>query len=164
MSLDFPYQIVTFLDTEPEHNEPVYAGEHGWYPQLALKRRFTLNGIDERQLIELLEEFFSHTPSLNIETGELLKPERMPVRVIDITNQDELMALHRTLLAALGQTIISRYPERDGDNYYAHITAEHKDEVVIPTSEYTHRHFSLANVWLLKDVDTANSVAYKKIR
>lgn len=41
MNLDFPYQLTTFLDEEPAIGEPVYYGENGWYPQIALKRRLS---------------------------------------------------------------------------------------------------------------------------
>ena len=164
MQLEFPYQIVTFLSEEPKLGEPVYYGENGWFPQLALKRRFKLNGKNEEDLAQSIKEFFNKVGRKDIITGELVRPERMPVRVIDIVNQDILKDLHIQLIDSLGDSIISRYPERDGENYYAHITAEYDNKFVIPVEEYTNRKFSLNNVWLLKDVADENSIAYIKIK
>ena len=164
MDLEFPYQIVTFLGREPQSGEPVYYGEKGWYTQLALKRRFKLQDIDESQLIQLLQPFSESAGQLIIKTGPLVKPERMPVRVIDIENQSELISLHKQLIARLNGDIISRYPDREGDNYYAHITAEHSGALTIPTDDYTDREFTLYNIWLLKDIGDENSIAYIKLR
>ena len=164
MQLEFPYQIVTFLDKEPEPNEPVYYSSNGWYPQLALKRRFKLVQTNEESLVESLKEFFGKRDSTNIETGALIRPDLMPVRVIEIINQAELKDLHTELIEHLRVMITSRYPDREGENYYAHITAEYNDEFVFPVDEYTNREFPLDNVWLLKDVDDENSLAHIKIK
>ena len=164
MNLEFPYQIVTFLDREPQFGEPVYYGENGWFAQLALKRRFKLQDIDTSQLIQLLQPFFDHERKINIVTGSLKKPEHMPVRVIDVRNQSELKSLHKQLLACLNGDTISRYPDREGDNYYAHITAEYGNEFVIPVDKYLNKEFAFDNVWLLMDIDDENSKAYIKIK
>lgn len=162
MDFEFPYQIVTFLGREPQEGQPVYYGDNGWYAQLALKRRFKLKDIDESQLVQILQPFFDK--DISIQTGDLIKPERMPVRVIDIKNQDTLKSLHQQLMTRLNDGIISRYPDRDGDSYYAHITAEYDNEFVIPVEDYTNKIFTLDNIWILKDVGDENSRAYIKIR
>lgn len=162
MKLEFPYQIVTFLDREPQAGEPVYYGDDGWFAQVALKRRFKLQGIDESQLVQLLQS--TVTGDIPIKTGLLMKPERMHVRVIDIENQDEIRSLHRKLVTKLGDNVISRYPDREGINYYAHITAEYDGEFVIPVDNYADKEFELNNVWLLKDIEDENSRAYIKIK
>lgn len=159
----FPYQIVTFIDNEPVVDEPVYYSKNGWYPQVALKRRFALNGINEDMLVELVRSFFKRHGEIIFEAGELVKPERMPVRVIDIKNQIELRELHSRLIDELKDAIVSRFPERDGENYYAHITAEHEGRLVIPVDDYIQRTLRPKNIWLLKDVNGPNSQAYIKI-
>jgi hypothetical protein len=164
MNLEFPYQIVTFLDREPQAGESVYYGENGWFAQLALKRRFKLNGIDASQLVQLLRPFFDHESKIKIITGSLAKPKHMPVRVIDIKNQSELKSLHKQLLARLNGDIESRYPDREGENYYAHITAEYANNFVIPVDIYSNKEFTIDNVWLLMDIDDENSKAYIKIK
>ena len=164
MNLEFPYQIVTFLDREPQNGEPVYYGENGWFAQLALKRRFKLNGIDVSQLVQLLRPFFDHENKIKIITGSLTKPKHMPISVIDIKNESELKSLHKQLLEHLNGCIISRYPDREGENYYAHITAEHDNTFVIPVDQYSNKEFTIDNVWLLMDIDDENSKAYIKIR
>ncbi len=164
MQFEFPYQIVTFLDEEPRLNEPVYYGDHGWYPQMAIKRRFKLDGITEDKFVEELKDFFSKTKMPVISTGDLIKPERMPVQVIHIDNQTELKNLHEDLLNNFRAKIISRYPDREGKNYYPHVTAEYDGRFVIPADEYTNKSFEINNIWLLKDVDDENSLAYRKIR
>lgn len=164
MQLEFPYQIVTFLGKEPVLNEPVYRGKNGWYPQIAFKRRFKLNRTDEEDFVRSLKEFFNQFGTTDIVTGALVEPERMPVRAIDIVNQDTLKQLHSRLIAALGEKITSRYPDREGENYYAHITAEFNNSLIIPVDEYINNKFALTNVWLLKDVGDENSLAYIKIQ
>lgn len=164
MQIEFPYQIVTFLDREPKLGEPVYYGERGWYPQVALKRRFKLNQIDEESFVELLRKIFSQFDGTDIVTGTFLKPERMPVQVIDIVNQDTIKQIHFEIISTAGESIISRYPDREGKNYYAHITAEYNNKYVIPVDEYVNKRFTLDNLWLLKDVGDENSLAYIKIK
>lgn len=164
MSLEFPYQIVIFLNKEPQPNESVYYGENGWYPQMTIKRRFKLDGISEEEFIEGVKKFFENIELPVVTTGELAKPDRMPVQVIDIKNQDEMKSLHQSLLETFKNEITSRYPDRENDNYYAHITAEYNGELVIPTEEYTNKEFRTENIWLLKDVTDENSLAYIKIR
>jgi len=163
MQADFPYQIVTFLDDEPKQKEPVYYGAHGWYPQLALKRRFKLNHVSEEYFIAKLKEFLSNISELTVFTGEPVKPEHMPVHVISVKNQEELKSFHNKLLDYFANEIISKYPEREGQNYYPHITAEYNGKHVISTDKYTDRAFNTKNIWLLKDVDDDNSQAYIKI-
>lgn len=163
MYLEFPYQIVTFIGKEPTQGEPVYNGSNGWYPQVAIKRRFKITGIQEDQFIEELRSFFTHYQLPHIETGALVKPERMPVRVIHIVNQSDLKTLHSDILLAFSDSIASRYPEREGDNYYPHITAEYDGTFVLPVEEYERKAFPISNIWLLKDLADANSVAYIKI-
>tara|TARA_B100001250_G_C19528560_1_gene669281 strand:- start:192 stop:686 length:495 start_codon:yes stop_codon:yes gene_type:complete len=164
MELEYPYQIVTFFNKEPEQNESVYYGTHGWYPQMALKRRFKLNGTTEEQFIEELKSFFVKTNVIKIHTGELIKPERMPVHVIHINNQDEIKKLHEKILNKFGSSMTSRYPDREGKDYYPHVTAEYNGKFVIPVYECTNKTFDLNNVWLLKDVEDENSLAFVKIR
>lgn len=164
MQLEFPYQIVTFLNTEPEINEPVYYGIHGWYPQMTIKRRFKLNGISEEDFVNKLKTYFNDTTGLEIATGELVKPERMPVQVVHINNQREIRNLHNEFIDKFTHEIISRYPDREGENYYPHITAEYSGKFVIPIDDYTNKEITTSNIWLLKDVGDENSLAYTKIR
>jgi hypothetical protein len=73
--MEFPYQLTAFLDSEPQVGEPVYQGERGWYPQIALKRRFKIDKITEKELFDKLELYCSSYPTFTIQTGELTKPE-----------------------------------------------------------------------------------------
>lgn len=163
MELEFPYQIVTFLDNEPSRGESVYNGENGWYPQVTLKRRFKLENISEHKFIDELKAFFESIDYLSIITDALTKPERMPVQVIHIANQEDLKQLHNRLLEQFSAKITSRYPNREGDNYYPHVTAEFENKFVIEVDKYSHKEYKLKNVWLLKDLEDENSVAYTKI-
>lgn len=163
MEREFPYQIVTFLNEEPTQSEPVYNGPHGWYPQVALKRRFKITNISEDQLFKTLQNFFSSYELPRIKTDTLTKPERMPVQVIHIANQDEIKTLHSDILHAFPGSIVSRYPEREGDNYYPHVTAEYGGAFVIPVKDHEHKTFPITNIWLLKDLTSDDSIAYTKI-
>lgn len=162
MPLEFPYQIVAFLDQQPSIGEPVYYGEHGWYPQLAIKRRFKTNGIEEGELNQKLQTYFEAIPSLSIRCNNLTRPDRMPVEVIEVEQTPEILSLHLGITAMLGDNIISRYPERDGANYYPHITAEYNGKSVIKSDDYTNKDFAIKALWLLKDMADENSIAYAR--
>lgn len=88
----------------------------------------------------------------------------MPVRVIHIENQSELKSLHQQLIMRLNGDIASRYPDREGNDYYAHITAEYNGKFVVDPGVYTNKEFTLNNIWILKDLGNENSLAYIKIK
>lgn len=158
MRENFPYQVVAFLGTRPELNEPVYSGSRGWFAQIALKRRFTLDGSPESEVIDRLKDFCETQEPLDISVGGLIKPERMPVYVLEVEESERLMKFHLSLIKALGPNLISRYPERDGDNYLPHVTAEYGGKFVIDSDKYKNRGFTLARLCLLKDI-VGDSVA-----
>jgi len=156
----FPYQLVGFLDKEPTVGEPVYNGRSGWYAQIALKRRFNVESLSEEELIQTIRDYCASVSPLNIIVGKLIKPERMPVSVPEVEPTEELLGFHQGFIEALGQNMKSRFPERDSDNYYPHITAEYGGKNVIDASLYTEQTFTLNNAWLLKDVIDEDSQAY----
>lgn len=158
---EFPYQIVSFLDTEPTLGEAVYVGENGWYPQIALKRRFKINGMSEDELFEKLQNFCAVTDGFTISIKHLVQPEQMPVRVLEVEPSQELIDFHLELVEFLGESITSRFPERDGENYYPHITAEYEGRMVIDETLYKDKQVAIEKIYLLKDEYDANSIAYK---
>jgi len=160
MSETFPYQLVGFLDREPAVGEPVYNGKNGWYAQIALKRRFNVERISEEELVQAIRGYCASVLPLKIIVGRLVKPDRMPVNVLEVEPTAELLGFHHGLIKILSQNLNSRFPERDGDNYYPHITAEYGGKNVIDASKYTEQTFTLSNVWLLKDVIDEDSQAY----
>ena len=160
----YPYQIVTFLEKEPSPGEPIYYGDHGWYPQIALKRRFKLTGLSEDDLKQELTTYFSKIKPVEVRTGTLIKTERMPVSVIEVCQPEDLVKFHIGLVAMLGDKIISRYPQRDGEKYYPHITAEYKGEMVIHVDAFTNRLFTLNAAWLVKDGEDENALAITKFQ
>lgn len=162
MKLEFPYQLVAFLDTEPSIGDPVYYGENGWFAQIALKRRFKVVGIGEDALLDTLAAYCSSTPSFPIQSKDLVRPERMPVKVLEVESSPELLNFHNELIAFLRESILSRYPERDGGNYLPHITAEYNGQMIIDYEKYKNREFWIKKVFLLKDVRDENSIAYAK--
>lgn len=163
MNLEYPYQLVAFLDNEPAIGEPVYYGENGWFPQIALKRRFKAAGMGEGALLDRLVAHCSNTPSFTIHTKELVQPDRMPVKILEVESTPELLDFHNGLIAFLGEAILSRYPERDGINYLPHITAEFNGQMVIDHEKYSNREFLIDKVYLLKDVHDENSIAHAEL-
>lgn len=163
MNLEYPYQLVAFLDEEPAIGEPVYYGENGWFPQIALKRRLKAVGITENELLDKLTTYCSMTPSFTIHTKDLTRPGQMPVKVLEVEATAELLDFHNGLIAFLGEAIVSRYPERDGSNYLPHVTAEYNGQMVIDYKKYNSREFLINKVFLLKDVYDENSVAHTKL-
>lgn len=162
MNLEFPYQLAAFLDEIPNIGEPVYGGESGWYPQIALKRRFKVTDISEEEIVQKIEQFCGGIKSFVIQTGDLVSTDRMPVKVTEVVPSDEVMAFHNDFIAYMGDQLISRYPDRDGANYYPHITAEYGSKMVIEPDLYTNKEFQIKHIYLLKDIDGEDSTAYKK--
>ena len=151
----FPYQLVAFIDRNPSLGEPVYDGKNGWYPQIALKRRFKPVGINENELIAKIQDYCNSRRPSGVVTKELIKPERMPVKVVEVHPAPELMAFHNDFISFMGDAMVSRYPERDGANYMPHITAEYGGRMVIDADSFTNRTFQITKVVLLKDAETA---------
>jgi hypothetical protein len=60
----------------------------------------------------------------------------------------------------MGKTILSRYPERDGENYLPHITAEYNNKMVIEAEQFTNRKYRIERVCLLKDITDENAIAH----
>ncbi len=161
MELEFPYQLVAFLDTEPALGEPVYYGENDWYPQIALKRRFKIEGIHEQDLIEKIAEFSAMQYGFPIHIKGVIQPERMPVKVLEVEPSADIMGFHAEFINFMGNAIASRYPERDGDNYYPHITLEHEGKTVVDETLYADKEIVIEKIFLLKDEQDFNSIAYK---
>jgi hypothetical protein len=163
MNLEYPYQLVAFLEDEPVIGESVYYGKNGWFPQIALKRRFKAVGIEEDELLDRLAAYCSDTPDFIIQTKDLIQPDRMPVKMLEVEVTPELVDFHSGLIAFLGEAILSRHPERDGRNYLPHITAEFNGQMVIDHEKYSDREFLIDKVFLLKDVHDENSIAHVKL-
>lgn len=150
--MEYPYQIVAFLDSQPEKGQSIYGDENGgWLTQVALKRRFGLGDINENQLIQKLELFCASTDSFELKTLITQKPERMPVEVIMIEQPSAADEFHQNFLNAFETDIISKYPDREGAAYFPHITAEYWGKRVIDVAQYENRVFPIRTVWLVKD-------------
>lgn len=162
--MEYPYQLVTFLSSEPQIGEPVYGGLQGWYSQITLKRRFRLQDITEHELLNRLETYCSSTRSFTVHTGKLMQPSRIPVKTIQIQQSSELIAFHKDFIAMMGDMLQSRFPERDGDNYLPHITVEYDNKMVLDPAEFTHKDFVIKKVWLLKDIVSEDSQAYRAFK
>lgn len=162
MSQTFPYQLVGFLDREPNRSESAYNSSRGWFAQIALKRRFSIEDVDERVLMQMIAEFCSLQAPLRVQVGGLVKPERMPVKVLEVEPSKELHDFHKAFIEMLSPHLVSRYPERDGDAYCPHITAEYGDRMVVDVDRYKNKEYVLNKVWLLKDDEgDADSKAYE---
>lgn len=151
MKQDFPYQLVGFIDKEPRVGEPVYHGAEGWYPQIALKRRFNVPELDEAEIIGKIKSYCASTEPLMLNIGSLTKTDEMPVKYLTVEQSDQLMSFHRMIFDIFGHELKSRYPERDGDNYMPHITAEYDGRDVVDSEKYADSRVTLSRVWLLKD-------------
>jgi hypothetical protein len=156
----YPYQLVAFLSDEPEVGESAYNSPNGWYSQIALKRRFNVLGKSEDQIVDTINNFCAQNKPFEIIVGGPTKTDRMPVMVLPVQETNEVMKFHANFIAHFGDQIVSRYPERDGPNYYPHITAEYEGRVVIDVNIYANKSYKISKVWLLKDApDTFDSLA-----
>lgn len=161
MAEHFPYQVVGFLDRQPDIGEAVYGGPRGWFAQIALKRRFRLENGSEQEVIASLERFCVSRQPLAIHVRDLTKPARMPVRVLAVKQDDEVIGFHNDLIQALGDKLVSRYPERDGAHYLPHITAEYGGMFVIDPANYEKQTYTISRICLLKDEEGGDSLAHQ---
>ncbi len=164
MELEYPYQLVGFIDTEPKVGEPVYGGEKGWYPQITLKRRFRVENTSEDEMLDIIAQFCQNTMPLEINTKSLIKPDHMPVNVLEVEYTHELKDFHQGFISAFGDKLTSRYPDRDGKNYCPHITAEYWNRMVIDIEAYSNKTFTLKQVCLIKDTEDKDSQAYRYLK
>lgn len=145
--MDFPYQVVMFFDHEPEIGEPVYHGSKGWFPQLAIKRRFRADE-PEAGMLQKVAAIAASTKPFKINFGEATKPEHMPVEVVPVTPNQDLLKLHQTLFNKLGQ---SKYPERESRNYFPHMTIFWRGERTVNASQFANSEQAVNSLFVLKD-------------
>lgn len=150
--MEFPYQIVAFIKTQPELGQFIYLRSPiGWLPNVALKRRFTVKRINESELIEQLKGSLQRIKAFDIRLGAEAKPSHMPVKVIKIEPTEDVMGLHRDLYRLVQKVGQSKYPNREDDNFFPHITIEWKGEMVVDADDLINRTFRIKELWLLKD-------------
>jgi len=162
--MEYPYQIVTFLDVQPEKDQLTYGDESGgWLAQVALKRRFALTGMNENQFIQELDEFRADIEPFELKSLTAQKPERMPVEVIMVERPSAADEFHQKFLSHFDRSVTSKYPEREGAAYFPHITAEYWGKRVIEVAKYENRAFPISSVWLVKDApDEQKTAAFKQ--
>jgi hypothetical protein len=148
------YQLVTFFDRTPELNEYVYQGSNGWYPQVALKRRFIFNGLTEEEGLAKVDEYIRQTAPFAISFGDRVKPAHMPVEVIEVVDN---------FITFMGESIISGHPDRENANFYPHMTVTWKGEDVVKTEDFAATRHMIQTVWVLKDDgNDGDSRAYRR--
>ena len=134
------YQLVAFPGEKPTPGQVIYGDaatqNAGWLPQVALKRRFTVEGIDEQSLINKVTQFAAQNEPIVVSFGEAMRPEHMPVDVIEIVNKAEVTAFHKDFLAFMGDDIESRYSDREGDHFYPHMTIEWNGARVVSVEDW----------------------------
>ena len=161
--MNFPYQLVIFFDREPEVGELVYQGDNGWYPQVALKRRFAFTDLGETEGMAKIEQFVSRQSPFLIEFGRRVKPDHMPVEVIEVAPAKSARAFHQEFITCMGSTIVSKFPEREGLNFYPHMTVTWDGLIVVREGLYEGQKREATYVWVLKDY-AGDSRAYQKYK
>lgn len=154
--MEYPYQVVAFFDKQPNIGEPVYNGQKGWYPNVALKRRFGLDSIPEEVMLHKFEIFASNANRFDIHFLDITVPAHMPVRVIEVEPTKEVLNIHRDLLGILSHSTISKYPDREGDNYYPHMTMEWHHQEIIDPNQFVGKKKHVNTIWVLKDSDVSS--------
>src|ERR1700683_450554 len=144
--MEFPYQVVVFFDRKPAIGEPIYEGPNGWFPQLAVKRRFA--SADEVGMLAAVRSIAGSTPIFTLHFGAVAQPEHMPVEVILVEQSSELVELHTTLFNTLGP---SKFPGREGNTFFPHMTISWKGRRVVSPSEYSHSAQTISDLWVVKD-------------
>jgi len=161
--MEYPYQLVTFLKQEPKLDEAIYGGENGWYPQIALKRRFGPNGISEDDLLKKIEGYLATIKPFDVHIREAKRTERMPVEVIEIQQDPAIMNFHTGFIESMGDAIVSKYGDREGSNYYPHVTLEYWKKRLFDPAPFENTTIRVSNVWLVKDKEgSEESYAFRK--
>lgn len=160
--MEYPYQVVTFFDKEPQIGEFVYQGENGWYPQIALKRRFAFNELSEDEGLREVENFISTVAPFDVHFGKRIQPPHMPVEVIEVIDSTDILRFHRDFIKAMGSVILSKFPEREDNNYSPHMTVTWNGKDVVDTDGFVNKHRRVSKVIVLKDDGAiGDSRAYK---
>lgn len=150
------YQIVAFFDCEPAVGQTVYEGPGGWLPQVAIRRRF--RHADEANLLTAVTKIAHETLPFAIEFGRKVRPQDMPVDVIEVQSNSSLRALHMKLFEALGQ---AKFPDREGAHYVPHMTASWQGRAVVDATRFIGVHENVEGIWLIKD-EGSDSVVLKR--
>jgi hypothetical protein len=143
----YPYQVVIFIGSEPELGELVFNGSRGWHAHLAVKRRYSITA-NEQQMLAIVQKITMGTEPFQITLGDVKQPDHMPVEVIEVEHNPSLTKLHNQLFEALGP---SKYPGREGTNYYPHVTISWKGEQVIKPTSLVNTSHRVNKVWVIKD-------------
>jgi hypothetical protein len=75
----------------------------------------------------------------------------MPVDSIPLEEPSAASAFHRDVIAHLGGAIVSKYSDREGDNFRPHITAEFWGRRVIDVADYEGLLLPIDRIWVVKD-------------
>lgn len=93
--------------------------------------------------------------------------------VLEILQTTSLMKFHNDFISYMGNKMESRFPERDGANYYPHMTVTWHGEQVINPDDYFPAESPairatrpIKEICLVKDVEDENSqvLAYFEVR
>jgi hypothetical protein len=152
------YQVVAFAGSEPKSGQEVYGGHLGWLPQVAIRRRFWAD--DEEVMLKVIGDVAAKTAPLNLTFADIVQPAHMPVEIIQVEATAALCQLHAELLLRLGN---AKFPDREGDHYYPHMTISWKGERVVDAETYARTRNMVEAIWIIKDKGP-DSVAIKRFK
>lgn len=156
--MEFPYQVVTFFDKVPDIGDYVHHGDKGWFPMVTIKRRFNTGNESEQEMLAKLHSISKKTAPFEITLKKTMQPEHMPVEVIEAEPSKELVNFHETLLHSLG---VSIFPQREGENYYPHMTVSWRGKRVVNVGDYENTRNKVSKVWVIKDTNGDSRVLQK---
>jgi hypothetical protein len=161
--MDYPYQLVTFLNDEPQIGEAIYGGQNGWYPHIALKRRFDVQGIGEGELILDISRYLETIHPFNIHIGEAKKLDHMPIEVIEVKDDSPIKNFNSGFIEFMGSSIASKFGEREGEKYCPYITLEYWGERQFNPRPFEKTTLKMNSLWLVKDNQVSDEAfAYRK--
>ncbi len=146
------YQIVAFVDREPEAGHAVYSGPAGWLPQVAIRRRYASE--NEARMLDSIGKLAAATKPFKLAFGQVVAG-RLPVDVIEVGQSQELMDFHGRLFRKLGR---AKFAEREGAAYYPHMTISWRGKQVVAPAEFVGSTHIVNAIWVLKD-NESDSVA-----
>lgn len=142
----FMYQVVAFVANMPRPGEHVYGGASGWYPHVAVKRRFAAS--DETKMLAEVEAIANATPVFSIQFRELIPAGVLPVDIVTADRSDTLQKLHERLFYTVGR---SKYPDRELDNFSPHMTVSWHGKSVVFAQRFIQTLWPVEAISVIKD-------------
>jgi len=153
--MDYSYMVVAFIEKVPV-GEIIEPPKH---PHITVKKKFKLLGINEEELIQLLQNDKTIKGVKELHLGEIKDYENDQNKIIEVLNPDAWTDLHHNILTLLDSYVESRDPHFEGDNYLPHVTWKLRGKVTLDPEHLKDQTHRIRTIYLIQRVDPVISRA-----